>query len=369
MRLNHKRAEAVFGLMYARYLARMPPYNTLNEDLPQNLVREEVRADPLLLARFLFFACLYMRGTIKSNLAFRVLGELQRQDPWLFTEELLLFPDPKRVSSILLANLAWKAEEIGRSWVHNAEELARHWHGDPRNIFAGVTTKQTLYRRIMGRKYDPKGKYIGFMGFQEKMTSMLAYFLEATKLIDSTPLSAPIDFHHLRLYLSTEMIECDQSAVRYEQVKFHGIRLAEYLQRTFDISAVEYGDVMWIWSLRLCSRSPQNKTTERTDETGRIERVSVPVTWTAGERESHKRSCGSCMIADHCQHAIPAGEYYVNGKLKKIPRMSPPQGLLFSASDLPAHPPTSKREVAVHHLNQTDEVSTPEEQGSLFTGK
>lgn len=338
MYIDYSRAKEIFALMLERYQGKRYPFQNMEEDLPQHLVLAEVTADPLRLARHLFFSCHYMRGTVISSHAFRVLNDLQKESPWLFTEDILVLTTPLQVSQALGSKIKWHQEAIGKAWLQNARTLHREWKGDPRNIFRGVKSKETLYRRVMGRKYRPKepNRYTGFIGFQEKMTSMLAYFLEATGLIEPNPLSAPIDFHHFRVYLATGMINVTESEVRYEKVKRLGIQLAERLQRDFGLSQVEYGDVIWLWSLRSCRRSPHNRTIEvEHAESRRLTREVVPVVWSPNQIGAHERTCGRCYIADHCSFGIPAGIYYKSGVFRLIPRMSPPQGNIFAAVEIP----------------------------------
>jgi hypothetical protein len=219
---------------------------------------------------------------------------------------------------------------------HNARVLNERFAGDPRRIFAGVRSASVLYRRVMGRRYDRAVKTVAFHGFLEKMTSMLAYFLEAEKLIAPTELSAPVDFHHLRVYLATEMIVTEGERVRYEKIKALGIKLARWLQREFDLSQVEYGDIVWVWSLRSCRRAPSNACVSRLLPNGRELRTPRVITWTDTEVISHNQSCGRCAVASYCRWGVPAGVYYTLGHLEKIPRTQPPQLRLFTSEELPS---------------------------------
>lgn len=342
--INYKRAKVVFTAMLERYRNRQYPFQNLEDDLPQTMVLDEVKQDKLRLALHLFFACKYMRGTVVSSHAFRVLNQLQQEHAWLFKPELVAFASETEVQAILGSKIPWQQEQVSKLWRNNARVLNDEWHGDPRRIFRGVHTKEDLYRRVMGRKYKEykiiSGKRVripnphqGFGGFQEKMTSMLAYFLEATSLIKPTSLSAPVDFHHLRVYLATRMIEIDGTRVRYEQVKMLGIKLAERLQYDFNLTQVEYADIIWLWSLRSCRHSPHNASEARTDAAGKKILSAATVTWTQGQIRSHEKTCGRCRIADYCDFGIPPGDYYTQGIFSRIPRTSPPQLRLFGAKD------------------------------------
>ena len=347
MRIDYLQAQKIFSLMLKRYRAKQYPFQHIETDLPQSLVLPEIVSDPLQHARHLFFACHYMRGTVISSHAFRILNELWKEHSWLFTNEILFMRDADSVAEALGTKIKWHKDQIGVAWLENARTMQEEWEGDPRNIFAGVSTKEALYRRVMGSKYPrpyrhrktrhkkPRSRYRGFIGFQEKMTSMLAYFLEATGLIAPTALSAPIDFHHFRVYLATGMITLEEDSVRYEKVKALGIRLAERLQADFNLTQVEYGDIVWLWSLRSCRRAPYNKTVEVAVPGGGSVRQPVPVTWSEAQSRAHNSTCGRCLLADHCQFGVPAGVYYDTGIFLLRTRTSPPQQSLFTAVELP----------------------------------
>ncbi len=351
--INYRRASEVFALMLERYRKRAFPYESMERYLPQTLVPERVKDDPEVHARYLCFSCLYMRGTVESRHAFKVLARLHDKESWLFTKEVL-HASPEEIGLLLKEQIEWKHAEIGRHWSNNARILDESWNGDPRNIFSGVRTKEALYRRVMGAQYrrpnvrkgrrSPKSRYEGLRGFREKMTSMLSYFLEDAGLIGSNPLSAPVDFHHLRVYLATRMIDFDGESVSYEKIFQHGIKIAEYLQRTNGLPQVEYGNIVWLWSLRLCKRAPHNRTTEIVREDGRKLRVPVPVVWTPEQIRAYDRTCGRCVLADDCQFGIPSGHYYNADKLLRIGKDQPPQGRLFLAKDLPYEVPDVSEE-------------------------
>ncbi len=336
MYIDYQRARTVFGLMLDLYKRRAYPFINLEKDLPQNLVTAEIQSNPLSLARHLFFACHYMRGTVVSSHAFHVLNKMQEKHPWLFNEEILVLTTAGQVSDALGEHIPWHQVQVGKLWLANAHTLHREWGGDPRRIFSGSPSKKTLYKRVMGRKYKGyRGRCEGFGGFREKMTSMLAYFLESKNLITPTPLSAPVDFHHFRVYLATEMIRVKTDTVRYEYVKKLGIRLAEWLQREFSLSQVEYGDIVWLWSLRSCRSSPHNSSREVVLDTGQTRRIPVSITWSEGQLRSYARTCGRCYIADYCTYGVPAGPYYTTGLFHLLERQPPPQQNLFLSSELP----------------------------------
>lgn len=345
MYIDFEHAKKVFAVMLERYRNREYPFIDYERDLPQTMVLPEVQADPLRFARHLFFACHYMRGTMISSLAFKLLNDMQQGDPWLFEPETVAHAELSVVEETLGRYVPWQKKQIAELWRGNAQVLLREWKGDPRRIFRGVKTKEELYRRVMGQKYREyevvdgkkqliKNPYQGFGGFREKMTSMLAYFLAATKLVPLSKVSAPVDFHHLRIYLATNMIVTDRELVRYEDINQLGIYLAEWLQKEFGLNQVEYGDVIWLWSLRSCRASPHNAS-EKVEMEGRkrVKRV-IPVTWTAAQQAKWAKTCGVCAIASNCKNGVPPGPYYTTGKLTRVPKDSPPQAVLFDPAEL-----------------------------------
>ncbi len=336
-KIDKARAREAFEPMLDLYHRGKYPYDRPETDLPQNLVPKEIASKPLQFALFLFYACLYMRGTVVSSDAFKQLIRLWKNERWLFDPVQVAKSNPWEIGLILYGYISWRFDQIGVFWFDNSIVLLEDWDADPRNIFKGTVSEQELYDRIIGRN-----GYRGFKGFQMKMSSMLSYFLAATGLIPHNELSAPVDFHHLRVYLSTMMIVVFGTVrIRFEAVEHLGIELAKWLQREFSLTAVEYGDVIWLWSLKLCRKAPYTKSrvtymdVEMGD--GRIikdKKVRVPhdVDWAVpAYRRLHDRSCGGCAIAPWCKYGVPAGTYYDIGQFWLRERTSPEtlvQGLI-----------------------------------------
>lgn len=378
MHIDFERACTVFAIMLERYRALEHPFINLEKDLPQTLVLPEVQADSLRFALHLFFSCHYMRGTMISGVAFKLLNQMQQKERWLFQLEEVRVASLEDIEQTLGRFVPWHKAQVAKLWQHNSFVLSEYWDGDPRNIFKGADTKEELYRRVMGKKYCEyemvQGKrrrlpaqHVGFGGFREKMTSMLAYFLSATKLISNTTLSAPVDFHHLRIYLATQMIVSDDELVRYEDINQMGITLAEYLQKQFHLSQVEYGDIVWLWSLRSCRASPHNAS-EKVELEGRgsVKQV-IPVTWTLAQIRKYEQTCGCCSIAEYCDFGVPPGPYYTTGKLMRVPKVNgPPQAKLFMPGELVFDQVSQKK--SGHHSTKSILVETAllPKQGDLF---
>lgn len=354
MRIDRARARAVFAIMLAQYQARQHPFLSVQSDRPQYHVPKGLCE--LQLARFLFYLCFYMRGGIDSVHAARQLTLIHAEHPWLFTSEVLRRSEAE-ITAAIAPRIPLFRERIGRFWLHNAQVLWSRFAGDPRRIFLGVKNAHESYYRTMGVRYRRPGfdpiklsrktlpllegaaPYRGLIGFREKMTSMLAYFLFEMNLINKAPpLSAPVDFHHLRIYLQTGMIVVDGSErVRYEHLVRAGIALALYLQRYFALPMHEYGDIVWLWSKILCGQAPQNRSVEVAGDRGRLVLEPAVLTWNESDRLAFAKSCGECAIRALCHRSVPSGEYYTQGNIRLIPREDPPgtQPLLFALPTLP----------------------------------
>lgn len=327
--INRDRALEAFEPMYDLYERGQYPYDRLEVDLPQNIVPKPIASKPLLFARFLFYACLYMRGTVISSDAFKQLIRLWKNEPWLFDPEQVIKSNPWEIAIVLYGYIPWRFDQIGDFWYQNSLVLLEDWDGDPRNIFAGTVDEQELYNRIIGLN-----GYRGFWGFKWKMSSMLSYFLSAVELIPFNELSAPVDFHHLRVYLSTMMLVIFGTLkIRFEAVEKLGIELAKWLQAEYGLNAVQYGDVIWLWSLKLCRKAPYTKcrvTYMDVERNGKIvpnKKVRVPheVDWdNPAYHRLQERSCGGCAIAKWCKYGIPAGTYYDIGQFWLRERDEPP---------------------------------------------
>jgi hypothetical protein len=338
MRIAEKRAREVFAPMLEQYMARGSPFLTVDADRPQAYVPASLKSNPALWARFLFYLCLYMRGGYDSVEAAKRLAQAFLNHPELFDERVLGWSEAD-IQRVMGGFIPIFRERIGRFWLHNSQVLWQYWSGDPRRIFVHARSADESYFRLMGSRYRPLSKrlqaatrgqlpaltagsihdlavYEGFLGFREKMTSMLAYFLfDASLMTQLPPLSAPVDFHHVRIYLQTGMLPVVTGSVyRYEQLVAPGIAVAEYLQRTFSLPMPVYGDIIWLWSKNLCSLAPHNWSRKVQSPTGRVIRESVVPTWSKAERRAYERSCGQCAIARWCTKAVSSGPYYTDGR-------------------------------------------------------
>lgn len=353
MYIDRRQSRVVFEEMLRQYTAKRKPFTNLTSDRPQDHLPPSLQNDELGQARFYFFLCLYMRGGIDSVTATKKLARAYEEKRWLFENEVLS-RSAEEIQTMLGGYIPLFKNRIGGFWRNNAEVLWRYWEGDPRKIFSPTPSDEhEVYYRLMGKYYKPRTKqlrkearqqlpgtlagtiydyqvYTGFTGFREKMTSMLAYFLYDSGLITKPPpLSAPVDFHHLRIYLQTKMIVVEgiEGRVRYERLARLGRELAAYLQIHFKLPMSVYGDILWLWSKNLCSQAPQNAS--KADETKTQRKVwerdkafrQKP--WKDSERAAYERSCVVCAIRTYCKLSVPSGHYYSLGHLRFDPQYFP----------------------------------------------
>jgi hypothetical protein len=197
--------------------------------------------------------------------------------------------------------------------------MKTRYGGDPRNIFDGVTTYEDSLERI---KNDKKGG--GFIGFQEKMTSMILYYMMDEELIDQFNFPIPVDLHVMRVSIANEMITFPNSPDGTNV--FVPETLAALRKLYFDYAADRDGnalrlcDAVWLLSMSSCGKHPGNMTIEplgRSKRTGRTTylipnevKIEDPV-----QRKAYEESCRKCPIQETCENNIPGTIYYVSGNL------------------------------------------------------
>lgn len=311
------------------------PYRELSA-LPQNLIPRRIKEDDLLHARFLFYCCHYMRGSIKSDQAVKRLVQLWYLEPRFFDPAWIKGLDSLESLHDHLGELiGYKTDEITRFWHENSVRLAAHWDGDPRRIFSQIANAEDLYRLVTNKK-RAEGAERGFWGFQEKMASMLAYFLIDARLVPSFTASPPVDFHLVRVMLSTQMLRVTKSdpdrKVRYEHLTGLGVKVLEQYAHESGANLVELGNAFWMISVLICRLTPGNRTSGlRKGEHGKkIYPEWASISWNEPrEVKRYVNSCGSCALEEVCTLNVPSGPYYQTGELRMRERLRPPKSLIY----------------------------------------
>lgn len=278
-------------------------------------------------ANFLWATCYYMRGGIKSTTAFKSLSKVYAEDPDLFDPFSAQHDEPERIVKLLQDHgLSFSAEKfIGRAWVENARRMAEHFDGDPRKLFEGTTRYDEILARI---KNNHKGK--GFLGFKEKMTSMIAYYLMEAEIIPYFDFPLPVDLHVLRVSASNEIITFenlpDNGNILSDQTLAMLRNMYHDFSVTHGIKQLDVCNAVWSLSSAICSVQPGNIMLEPDRKEGRQGRNTHIVSNAIDEKnmkqiKQYKRSCALCPIERTCEHNMPSKNYYVKGQAFLSPRI------------------------------------------------
>lgn len=297
-------------------------------------------------ALFLFFVCLWMKGPIQSDTAVRQLGKLYDDHPDFFEPGIAKDLDAEYLSAILLTYGLTMRKWNSVYWIRNSYILFEKWDSDPRNLYKGLEGKTDREIWAVLVKRIKRVKNNGFWGFQEKMVSMLTYYLMDSGLIWQFIFPSPVDFHVIRLFVILGIVEVNE-----EEYKSSG----EYVEKLrgiirhflFDFSlengvnSLRLCDAIWMFSRAMCSETPsalsnvQKKDEQGTELRGRFRKVTQkPVRWSnINTLESYQLSCGNCPWEKQCVYIVRAAPYYVHGVVKIEPRKKPPFEALFSLAE------------------------------------
>ncbi|MDB5193994.1 MAG: hypothetical protein JWN50_8 [Parcubacteria group bacterium] len=361
--MRYKRAQRIVfpGLLKAYYRKDEPYDKHLVQDaknLPDGLIwgsREH--------ALYLWFLCIYMKGGINSQVAITQLSKLYTDHQWIFMPENLLGLDKLELrwviewlgTTLQEYGLGSNVEESKRTWVWNSVKLAKFWNSDPRDIFreaeknaeaswqsyeAAKANYDALARLII-RKPGSTHETImsqpnGFYGFQHKMVSMIIYFFIHAGILVSFPYPVPVDFHILRVLISTGIL-----GIRKRTERRWGSRHWEFREKFLPYArevTLRYvveeranpqhlADVLWILSRSWCRHHPGNKSSVEKTRTARRRHITdLPVVWNASTERRYDRTCGRCPIENECRWNIPSSYYYVKGCIVlRSARIRPPQ--------------------------------------------
>lgn len=331
MKVHKRKAFEIFDRLLGMYLRKEYPFNLPGAVLPQRngYIPEEARQDKRKYALFLFAACYWMRGGIKSDTAFQQLGTFYRQDPGSFLPE-----NAEALSAAVLADklkaigLGYNVKEISGFWKENLSKLDRKWKGDPCNLFAGISTYEEACDRIQNNKSN------GFGGFQEKMVSMLTYFLMDAGLVDPWNFPVPVDFHVIRIVFANEILVAGKDEMNgsglYIKKNLDAIRrlVMDYC-RERDVDPLLLADALWLYSQLQCSRHPGNQSNVG-GRHGRMTKLWPIKRWSEAQTKAYEETCGVCPLRRTCRWCVPSAEYYIRGRIiLRERRDSPPQGNLF----------------------------------------
>lgn len=320
--VNREHAYQVLDRLIEAYRQDQPPYN----DHDRVRVPHDPRHMPATMPRggrehatFLFNVCYYMRGGIKSNDAVDRMASLYDQQPELFVAETAAKTQPEDIITALRQNGLGFQETVAGQWIENSRRLVERYDGDPRLIFDGVTNYDDSLAAI---KNNGRGQ--GFVGFQEKMTSMIVYYLMDDGLIEPFKFPIPIDLHVMRVSIANQMITFPE--VPYGTNLFGDETLATLRGLYYDyavernVDPLRLCDAVWMLSESSCGRHPGNTTLEplgRHNRNGRktylVPGVVDPTS--PAQQAAYASACGLCPVESTCEFNIPGTHYYVGGSI------------------------------------------------------
>jgi endonuclease III len=257
--------------------------------------------------------CSYMTGRVKSDLAFQTMTRIfndavagNNEQLGLFQVDNLAESEPTKVADILRSYGFGRQELTARQLIENAKKLRAQYDGDPLKIFDGVQSYEECLARI---KNDGKGN--GFLGFREKMVSMILYFYNDEKLLPEMHFPLPVDFHAIRVAAATKMIDLPEETVRSKALEDTLRDIYGGYSQKMDIRDVELANAVWQLSSGLCNKSPGNLS-EMVD--GKMLPIQLNE-YDFKQGEAFYRACGRCVLKNHCQFFVPSAPYYNYGRI------------------------------------------------------
>lgn len=319
--IHHDHIEEVLTVLLDAYENNKPPYNHDRVRKPQDErhMPEKLKLGGIEHANFLFNICYYMRGGIKSNEAVKRMSRVYDDRPDLFDCEIAALTNPQEIEDVLSRRGLGFQRTVAIQWVENARRLRDRYDGDPRQIFDEVTDYYDALKLICN---DGKGG--GFVGFQEKMTSMIAYYLTEEELVKPFAFAIPIDLHVFRVSIANELITFPNAPFGTNLFR---PETKETLRKIYLNYVIEHNvdprtlsNAVWMLSESSCGRNPGNTTIEplgRKNRNGRstylipgVVDINDPV-----QRAAYDSSCRQCPIERTCEYNIPGTHYYVGGNL------------------------------------------------------
>ena len=324
--VDYEKTDQVLDILLRQYHSNDYPYNLETTKVPHHPdhMPEHMPRGGKEHASFLWNACYYMRGGIKSVEAFKRLSKMYDNPDtrYLFDLSKAQYADPAAIDAGLKESGLGFRTAVSGQWIENAKRMTERYDGDPRNIFKDVRDYDEALDLI---RNDGKGG--GFKGFQHKMTSMIIYYLQDDKLIDELrEFPIPVDIHVMRVSIANEMItfptaDADQDLFKPETTAVLRDLYVDYARR-HGVSPIDLCNAVWLYSEALCGYQPGNITLEpqgRNRRNGRKTEL-VPLEYRPlddAQREAYARTCGRCALRDTCVWNIPGKPYYVHGELRR----------------------------------------------------
>jgi hypothetical protein len=336
MQVDSAKAEIIFERLMEAFYAKRFPYSLPNATAPQipENMPKKLTMGSRAHALFLFCLCYYMRGGNKSHTVTKQLSRLYDGCPELFLPENRHDYTPAQVADKLRGvGLGFNAEETGDMWIDNFNRMESLWGGDPANIFKGVSTYEEACDRVQNHKKKKNVVGYGFRGFQEKMVSMLIYFLMDAGFVDRWHFPVPVDFHVLRTMFAHEII----TAAVPNGGGFYTKEVLAATRELFlgycvrhNVDPLRLCDAVWLYSGLMCNLHPGNRSDVAKDRNGRRTEVKPVKKWTKRQKRVYEdRGCGQCFVRDTCRWCVPSANYYIKGQVILRGERDDPPGQMF----------------------------------------
>lgn len=319
--VNKGHAFRVIDKIMEAYRTDQPPYNREETRLPQDPrhMPERLSFGGIEHAMFLFNICNYMRGGTGSITAVKCMAGVYDEWPELFDCRVAVDADSQDIVDILTRNGLGFQKRVARDLRENSRRLLERYDGDPRKIFDGVTSYEESLERVMN---DGRGN--GFIGFKEKMTSMLTYYLVDAGLIEQFDFPAPIDLHFMRVSLANKMMSFPNAP--YGTNLYTDEVTAALRKLYFDyvvekqVDPIAVTDAVWMLSESSCGSHPGNSTLEPLGRRRRNGRKTYLIPGVVdpsspAQQAVYTATCGICPVEDSCEYNIPGMHYYVGGSI------------------------------------------------------
>lgn len=326
--------------------------------LPQHATPPELKKDMLVLSRTIFFANLFMRGTVQSNHIYKQAMKICVASPEIIDPKFMSqgCVDEQYVFERIQPYIKYRLFEMPRIVLGAFRRLEEDWGGDPRKLVEGIDdpddptgiNSAKLHRRMVNIKQIPLKRLHpeqmrGFVGIREKIANLFAYFMRALDLMaHTTKTEVAFDFHACRTFIATGGIILEGEGIpRFEDVTRVGSKLAEAFCIENKIATNLLADGFWWNSKALCAKAPGNRTLGRSkrEDIRKGERhqlgykpqkrqkanlrLYVPDYSNQRDVLQYERSCGVCSLAGLCTINVASGFYGEEGTFKTQPRTEP----------------------------------------------
>lgn len=248
---------------------------------------------------FLFYACHFMRGPIKSDTAFKKMCLIYYLNQRMFSPYHIVNMDYEQITQIFNQVGLYNYNQAAKFWKNNSALLIKKYKGDIINAISGINTFEQVFENLRIFK--------GFGG-SGKVVTLFLLFLQQIGWFPKTVLIPPaIDFHWLRISLCTEYATIIPDS-DFEGEVIHPLpavkSLMEFVPRICGKHGLKHSllyDSLWRLASTLCGRNPDNKL----------------------NGGGNYNNCYNCPLDNCCNLSLSSSHYYE--KSEKIPMILVPR--------------------------------------------